>query len=449
MIFNNFRLKIIFRVILVGLSMILLTYVIKQPEWYVASFVNLVLIIGILVELFFFIDKTNRIFKDFLLSIKYKDYTKSLRLKKYGKSFNELNQVYESIISDFENISFDKESHYNYLLTVVEHINVAIICFNNEGKIVLCNKAASNLFNIQNLSSIHKIKQIDAKLYENLTKIKPGKTTLLKLLLNGELVQLSVFATSFKLKSESLKLVSLQNIKSELEEYELASWKKLIRVLTHEIMNSVTPISSLSESINHLFKNKSKPREIIEEFDDADYDEMKAGFESIEKRSKGLLGFVNQYKKLTKIPVPNFEIVQLKVLVDQVIVLYKKDLNENRISLLITIQENIEINADKALIEQVLINLLLNAIDAVKEKEKPEIQITAQQNENLVSLIFKDNGKGISEENIDQIFVPFFTTKEKGSGIGLSLCRQIMQLHKGSIKVISKENEGSEFVLEF
>jgi len=449
MIFINFRLKIVFRVVLLGLSMIMFTYVIKQPEWYVASFVNLVLIVGILVELFFFIDKTNRIFKDFLLSIKHKDFTKSMSLKKYGKSFHELNEVYESIISDFENISLDKASHYNYLLTVVEHINVAIICFNNEGKIVLCNKSANNLFTIQNLSSIHKIKQIDAKLYENITKIKPGKTSLYKLLLQGELVLLAIFATNFKLKNESLKLVSLQNIQSELEEYELASWKKLIRVLTHEIMNSVTPISSLSESINQLFKNKSKPQEIIEKFDDADYDEMKAGFQSIEKRSKGLLEFVNQYKKLTKIPTPNFETIQLKELVNQVVVLYKKDLSENKISLLITIQENIKINADKALIEQVLINLLLNAIDAVKGKENPEIQITAQQNENLVNLIFKDNGKGISEENIDQIFVPFFTTKEKGSGIGLSLCRQIMQLHKGSIKVLSKANVGSEFVLEF
>jgi nitrogen fixation/metabolism regulation signal transduction histidine kinase len=449
MIFNNFRIKIVFRVILLGLSMVLFTYVIKQQEWYVASFVNFMVILGILIELFLFIDKTNRIFKDFLLSIKYKDFTKSLRLKNFGKSFNELNEVYEDIINDYADISTDKESHYNYLLTVVEHINVAIMCFNNQGKIVLCNKAATFLLKIQNLNSIDKIKAIDPKLYNKLNQIKSGKTELYKLLINGELLQLSIFATSFKLKNESLKLVSLQNIQSELEEHELDSWKKLIRVLTHEIMNSVTPISSLSESINQLFENKDDPQKVIEEFDETDYEEMTSSFQSIEKRSKGLLGFVNQYRKLTKLPPPEFQEMNLNAVINEILVLYKKQINESHINLSLNIPEEISINADKGLLEQVFINLLLNAIDAVCQNKNPEIEILAQQKENTNCLLIRDNGKGISKENIDQIFVPFFTTKEKGSGIGLSLCRQIMQLHKGSIKVNSKENEGTTFVLEF
>jgi signal transduction histidine kinase len=234
-----------------------------------------------------------------------------------------------------------------------------------------------------------------------------------------------------------------------LEYQELESWQKLIRVLTHEIMNSVTPISSLSNAINDTFNETNGKKTELQKISDDDFEDIISSLKTIENRSKGLLKFVSSYKQLTKIPKPDIKEVNLTELVNHCHTLLKQKFKELNIHFTFNnSKEEFNCFADYDLIEQVMINLLLNAIDAVKNQEKPQITVGIKNELNKYKINIKDNGKGIEPEEIEKIFIPFYTTKKEGSGIGLSLSRQIMRLHKGNIQVNSEQGKGTEFVLE-
>jgi signal transduction histidine kinase len=262
-------------------------------------------------------------------------------------------------------------------------------------------------------------------------------------------LQLSIYATGFVLRQQQLILVAMQNIHNELEEKEMKSWQTLIRVLTHEIMNSITPIASLSATAYGLLKNNREckmPQSVNEVIGD-----VRDAVNTIEKRSKGLLDFIENYRKLTRIPKPDFKIVQVKNLFERVANLMKDQLENQAIDFRMQVDpESLEITADRALIEQVLINICKNSVEAVDGVSHPKIELWAGT-DGLGNPVVKiiDNGKGISEEVAEKIFIPFFTTKPQGSGIGLSLSRQIMRLHKGTLSVTSKPNVETIFTLRF
>jgi signal transduction histidine kinase len=253
------------------------------------------------------------------------------------------------------------------------------------------------------------------------------------------------------MRGEEFLLVSLQNISSELEEKEIESWQKLIRVLTHEIMNSITPISSLASTVREMLLTETNNEAFLRELDDDDIDNVKQALTTIEGRSHGLLNFVETYRNLTRIPRPNFRYFTILILFDRIQVLLKPKMDKYNINCSLKVYpDELMITADPDLIEQVFINLLLNAIDAVKEKPQPEITVTASVNaNNRINIDFYDNGYGIKPDILDKVFMPFFTSKKEGSGIGLSLSRQIMHLHKGSISVKSVPGEGTIFKLVF
>lgn len=245
------------------------------------------------------------------------------------------------------------------------------------------------------------------------------------------------------MRGKKYTLISLQNIHSELEEKEMEAWQKLIRVLTHEIMNSVTPISSLAGTVNKLLNDPGKL--------DDEISDIKNAVKTIQKRSEGLIHFVENYRNLTKIPKPNFETFRVSVLTDRIYNLMKNEFAGNNIKFNTSIvPDNLTLSADSELIEQVIINLLLNAKFAIKNQQNPEISIRSYTDAGSKVIIrVEDNGPGISKEIQDKIFIPFYTTKKDGSGIGLSLSRQIMRSHFGSITVVSKEGEGTAFILRF
>jgi len=449
MIFRSFRVKIALRIILTGLMMGAFVFSLSQDKWYVATGVSAILIVALMVDMFWFMDRSNREFRNLILALKHQDFSQSFISRYNEKSFVELEKEFRDIIELYKNARLEKEVHYQYLQFIINHINIAVICYRQDGSIELSNPAARALLGISNLSNLDLIRQIDKKLYDFISGLGPGEKELIKLMLKGELMVLSVYVTEFKLQDVSYKLVSLQNIRSELDEQELESWQKVIRVLTHEIMNSVTPVSSLSEAINEMLRDeKGRPKELkaIEEDDVSDmYDSLK----TIEERSKGLLNFVSTYKNLTRLPIPQFKNIKVEDLLNHVSVLMKKVLDKNDIDLETgTISPEIEIHADQDLIQQVLINLIVNAKDALQREKSKIIQLKAQKKNGKVIIQVKDNGPGIDEDNIDKIFIPFFTTKKSGSGIGLSLARQIMRMHKGSIYFTSNE-EGTTFTLEF
>ncbi len=403
------------------------------------------------VSLVLYTERTNSRLTKFFEGIRHSDFSASFSDKGLGKSFEDLSKEFNQIITEFRKNRAEKEEHFNYLLTVVQHVTIGIIVFRRDGKVDVFNNAIKKILRLSHLRNIAELKEIKDDLPETLMKMKAGDKLLIKLFLEDELIQLSISSTEFRMRGEEYVLVSLQNIHPELEENEIESWQRLIRVLTHEIMNSITPISSLASTVNEILTDPETNEIHPEKLTADDIESITTAMSTIESRSKGLLNFVEIYRNLTRIPKPNFRHFQMHELFDRVYELLKPKLEALDIQCECKVfPDDLMLLADPDLIDQVVINLLLNAIDAVKNQPNPKISITASVSINHRTMIeFADNGTGITPDLLDKIFMPFFTSKKEGSGIGLSLSRQIMQMHKGAISVKSKPSEGTVFTLTF
>lgn len=417
----------------------------------VSSVLLLVLFVLQLISLIRYVEQTNRKLTKLFESIRHTDFTNKFTNNQMGTSFDELNNEFNLVIEAFNKNKTEKEEHFNYLLTVIQHVSIGIIVFKQDGIVDVYNNAVKKLLQINALRNINNLSSISEKLPETLLNMRAGDKELVKLFVDDELIQLSVYATQFKMRGEELLLVSFQDINPELEQKEIESWQKLIRVLTHEIMNSITPISSLAATVSDILKETRESSPPRKKADIETFDDVCHAINTIERRSKGLLNFVEIYRNLTRIPKPNFRYFSVDELIDRAMELLAAKIDEHKIKTSIKIlPKDLKILADPDLIDQVLINLLLNAIDAIKETENPKITIMASVNlNNRITLEIADNGNGIKPDILDKIFMPFFTSKNSGSGIGLSLSRQIMQMHKGSISVRSKQDEGAIFTVIF
>ena len=451
MVYKNFRLIIIFRILLIIASAFLLVYLVYRTTYVVSTIILSILIVFQIYALVRYVDKTNQRLAHFLESIKFSDFTSSYSDKGKGKSFNRLNSAFNEVIRKFNKTRLAEEEHFNYLQTVVQHVKIGILAYKRNGDVDLYNNTAKNIFKISNLKNIKELKDVDPNLMELLLKIEAGDNHLYKLFIDNEIQQLSVYASEFRLKGEEYILISMQNIYSELEEKEIESWQKLIRVLTHEIMNSITPISSLASTVKELLADEDGSPSNLENIDAETIESVHEALKTIESRSMGLLNFVDVYRNLTRIPKPNFRHYKIRDLFDKVEQLLVPKLKELDIDCKCEVYpEDLKLTADPDLLEQVLINLLINAIDAVANTEKPIVRVQASVlPSGKICIEIRDNGQGIKPDIIDKIFIPFFTSKKGGSGIGLSLSRQIMHLHKGKISVNSQVDSGTIFRLTF
>lgn len=368
-----------------------------------------------------------------------------------GKSFEILSNSFNEVIEEFKKHRAEKEEHYNYLQTVVQHVNIGIICFDTEGNVDMYNNAAKRTLKKNIIRNINDLETVKKDLPEILLKMKAGDKMLVKIFTDDELKQLSFYATEFRMRGQEFILVAFYDIHAELEEKEIESWQKLIRVLTHEIMNSITPISSLASTVNDILLNSSSEKLELNTLDDDDLENIENAMQTIRRRSEGLLNFVDIYRNLTRIPQPNFRYFPVQEAFERAEQLLKQRIDKLGIQCSCNVYPlDLRLTADPDLIDQVLINLVLNAIDAVKNSDSPEVSLVAYNNQNNRTIIeVADNGTGIKPDIIDKIFMPFFTSKKEGSGIGLSLSRQIMHLHKGAILVKSKHDEGTVFTLKF
>ncbi|MEZ5195849.1 MAG: ATP-binding protein [Bacteroidales bacterium] len=398
-----------------------------------------------------YVNRTNAKLSQFFDSIRYSDFSTSFSDKSMGKSFQKLSSSFNDVINEFKKNRAEKEEHYNYLQTVVQHINIGIICFGHDGKVDMYNNTAKRIFKKNVIRNVSDLANVKSELPDTLLSMKAGNKALFKIFTDDELKQLSLYATEFRMRGEDYVLVAFHDIHAELEEKEIESWQKLIRVLTHEIMNSITPISSLASTVHEMLIDPSDEKPVIRALEDDDLENIDHALLTIQKRSQGLLNFVDIYRNLTRIPKPNFRYFQIKEAFERAEQLLKPKIEEFGISCTCKVYpEDLMLTADPDLLDQVIINLILNAIDAVKNKETPEVAMIAYNNQNNRTTIeVSDNGTGIQPDIIDKIFMPFFTSKKEGSGIGLSLSRQIMHLHKGSISVKSKMNEGTVFTILF
>lgn len=449
--FKKFRLWVFFRIALITANLLLLVILINRQQHEITSLIVGLIAIVQVSELIRYVERTNRKLTQFLESIRHSDFSTSFSDKGLGHSFEGLNRAFNEVIREFRKNRAEKEEHYNYLLTVVQHVSIGIIAFRKDGKVDIINNAVKRLLRISNLKEIQDLESVKTELPGLLLNMKAGDKQLIKLVVEDELQQLSVYATEFRMRGEEFLLVSLQNISSELEEKEIESWQKLIRVLTHEIMNSITPISSLASTVQDMLLEETESNLRLRELDEDDLESVQQALSTISSRSQGLLTFVETYRNLTRIPRPNFRYFPVKELFDRAHSLLRPKMDKFGIQCNARVfPEDLMITADPDLIDQVVINLLLNAIDAVKDTLQPIISVTASFNTNgRMSIDFADNGSGIKPDILDKIFMPFFTSKKEGSGIGLSLSRQIMHLHKGTITVKSRPGEGAVFTLVF
>jgi two-component system, NtrC family, nitrogen regulation sensor histidine kinase NtrY len=315
--------------------------------------------------------------------------------------------------------------------------------------------AAKNLLQIGQIKNISNMKSISQVLVDGFFMLKTGGRDLIKIERNGEEIQLAIYAIELTMRGEEFKLISLQNIKSELEEKEMEAWQNLIRVLTHEIMNSVTPISSLAGTVESELGHQLKNGDDVNTITNEEIQDLYLAVQTIHRRSDSLIKFVSDFRNLTRLTMPKLAQTKVRDLLDHVLMLLKYEIERGEIKLTYKVEpKNLEVLVDKEQIEQVLINLVKNAIQALEEndemdKEKLLIISANGLENNSVSISITDNGPGIEEDALKKIFIPFFTTKKSGSGIGLSLSKQIMRQHKGSISVKSVINQGTEFVLRF
>ena len=441
--FKRYKVNIIIRIITIVSLVLAFVYLVSYTEFYITVLAVGLMIIGTVWDLVRYTDQTNRDIAAFLLGIKYEDFSVTFTGKHKGQSFGELYQSFNEVNNKFREIQAEKEAQFQYLQTIVENVGVGLLCIDEDGEVLLMNKALKDLIKKPYLVNASSLNNVDERLLPLMNKMSSGDSELVKINVDNKLVQLSMQATEFKLRGKYYKLISMRNIQSELEEQELIAWQKLIRILTHEIMNSVTPIVSLTGAMDDMLGRDTQ------EFSPTEIVDMRQAIKAIKKRSEGLLHFTETYRTLTKIPPPTFERINGKLLIDRIHTLFKIELREKNIQLeKILPNQDLFFQADPELIEQVLINLIKNAIHAVQDSPDPRITLILQkQNDDKTSIRVADNGSGIEEEILDQIFVPFFTTKKEGSGIGLNLSRQIIRMHKGTLTAQSVVGQGTVFTI--
>lgn len=399
-------------------------------------------------DLYQLLNKAQNEVKEFAESIHYRDFSRHFNVKHAPAELQPLREGFNEINSTFKVISREKETQYVYLQKILELVDTGILSYKTDtGEIVWMNESFKRMMNIPYLKTIYSLEKRDEGLYKEAINIKTGESKLATATNDKASFKVLLSATAFQTDEQTFKLIAFQNVNEALDENEAEAWRKLLSVMTHEIMNSVAPISSLAETL------KNRLQQSVEHLQNKEgsVDDLALGIETIQRRSEGLLKFAETYRNLNKITTLNSKKILVRDLFENLNQLMQPTLEQKQIELDIILKDPaVTLDADVNLLEQVLINLLVNAIEAVKDKSDPQIILTASTTSAGKTVIkISDNGSGMSAEILDKIFIPFFSTRKNGSGIGLSLCKQIMLLHKGNIRVQSKEGEGSSFLLVF
>lgn len=438
--------QLILRIILLTVTAIAMAFVYFKEQYILSAFLLLVLIIQTTV-LIQYINQTNRKIAYFFEAIKNEDFTLRFPEKLSVKSLKELNHSLNSLNIMMQDIHIKKQAQEQYYLEIIKQADIGIFTFNTKGHILFANPKIEELFNYSPLNHIKQLAQIDTKLYALFSELKPFERKLIQLTNEREKKQIALKSTATTLNGEELILVVAQDIHQELDEKETDSWSRLIRVLTHEIMNTITPITSISESVLKYYKTKDGLIP-LKEYTENHIKNTAKGLEVIKEQGADLMEFVQSYRSFLSLPKPDKVLVSAQKLLEKIKVLMNQE-NESNISFIVeTKPEELELYIDEKQISQILINLSKNAIQSLGDQENGTIKITAgisKDHKKYISVW--DNGPGISPDLIEEVFVPFFTTKNSGTGIGLSLSKQIMHLHGGNIAVVSREN--TRFTLTF
>jgi two-component system, NtrC family, nitrogen regulation sensor histidine kinase NtrY len=444
--FKKYQWRILIRVVLMLTTLTAAAFLIVGKQ-YIYLLVIVPVVIYQVIDFFRFHQKAQEEVSQFVESVHYRDFSRYFDVKQAPLELQPLRKGFNDINTTFKTISREKETQYVYLQKILELVDTGILSYNHRtGEVVWMNESLKKMLGIPYLKSIHSLEKRDERLYKETLELKPGENRIVPISKDKSSLKIVLSATAFQTDGEIFKLVAFQNVNEALDETEAKAWQKLLSVMTHEIMNSVAPISSLAATL----KNRLNDSATYLNNESGVVEDLQLGIETIQRRSEGLLKFAETYRNLNKITQPNLKKIHVRNLFETLHQLMQPTLAQKNIELEIILKEpGMEAAVDVNLVEQLLINLVVNGIDAVKEKEQPRIILSAYKENGKSIIKVADNGNGIPEELLDKIFIPFFSTKKSGSGIGLSLCKQIMLLHKGTIQVQSVAGEGSVFVLQF
>lgn len=455
MAYRHYKLGIILRVVMLCVGLITFAFAIHKllivkpniPLVVIILSPIILFIVYSLHNLFKFTIKRFYEMDDFFESTKYKDFSRWYPEQSGAQDIRDLHKGFNSVNETIKTLNKEKEAQHLYLKKILELIDTGIIAYNiPSGDVLWINDAFKNILNLPSFKSIQFVKKRQSELYHDIFETEHGNNEPLSISVNNEKIKILLSSSVFYVKEDQFKLIVLQNVDDTINRTESEAWKKLLSVMTHEIMNSIAPISSLADTLQTKVKLSSGNVSDNEFMNDLD-----AGIESIKNRSEGLLRFAKTYRSLNKVTELNLSKVLVNDLFENIKILMQASLESKDIDLVfINNTPDLHIEIDRYLIEQVIINLILNAVEACKNSDDPKIMVSAEKNIKSQSIIkILDNGTGIPEDIIDNVFIPFFSTKKNGSGVGLSLSKQIMILHRGKILIKSKENKGTSVQLVF
>lgn len=445
--FQNLEFKILYRVIFLFGTLLITSFLFAKNEW-TYLFILVPVVLFQLFDLFRFHRKAFEEINLFVESVHYKDFTRHFNVSNAPSELKALRKGFNQINETFKIISNEKEIQYQYLQNIMELVNTGILSYETEtGEVIWMNESLKKMLQLPYLKTIHSLEKREEELYNDIIHLKPGEGKIANAYPEKGKFKVLLSATAFQTEGKKYNLIAFQNINEAVDETEAKAWQKLLSVMTHEIMNSVAPISSLAGTLkNNLHKSRQPSAD--KELELAD---LEIGIETIQRRSEGLLKFAETYRNLNNISTPEVKNIYVRSIFENICNLMQPETDRKNIEIEIVLKDmDLIIEADETLMEQVLINLLVNAMEAVKDIEDRKIILSAGKNyQNKAFIKVSDNGTGMDNDILENIFIPFFSTKKRGSGIGLSLCKQIMMLHKGNIQVQSRLGEGSVFTMQF
>lgn len=439
--------KILIGILILFLTLLATTYIlsIKSYQW-------LLLIIPFIIIQIAYIFKLQRKayneLNDFVESVKYRDFSRHFNVKRAPLELKNLRHGFNEINDAFRNVSKERETQYQYLQKIMEMVNTGILSYDLETyEVQWMNESLKQSLQLPYLKTIKSLEKRNKEIYDDLISLNSGESKISNLHIGLATTKMLLSATAFQTGNRKYALIGFQNINNAIDETESEAWKKLLSVMTHEIMNSVAPISSLANTLQTRLKERKESNTTN---DLSTFDDINVGIDTIKKRSESLLRFAETYRSLNKIAAPDIKSFYVCDLFENIFNLMEPTMQQKDIEFEILLKEpGLQLDADISLIEQVLINLVVNAMEAVKDVKEKTITLGGEYINNKILIRVTDNGSGMSREILDKVFIPFFTTKKNGSGIGLSLCRQVMRAHRGNLQVISEEGKGSVFTLNF
>jgi nitrogen fixation/metabolism regulation signal transduction histidine kinase len=450
MAFRRYSIRLASRLVVTLAAMFAVTWLALKPGYHSLTAIASAVLLLSAFELWRTVTRGNREISRFLDAARYADFSQRFSLGGMGSDFEELGQTFTDILDRQRKLRMEQAAGIRHLQALIEHIPVPLLTIHGDGSLTLQNNAARRLFGAAHVVRLQDLEQFGSSFHQAVSQAVPGTRELVKFSVDDVEYQLTMAATEIIVAGDIERLVSLQDIQTELDESQAQAWQDLVRVLTHEIMNSITPVTSLARTAKDVVDDlveQSGPESPLA----GDLGDLRDAVATVARRSDSLMQFVDSYRQITRLAPPSKKRIQLMDLFDAVARLAIAESPENETMLVHDVDPpGLDVHADRDLLEPVLLNLLRNARQATEELDVPQIRLMGRLNRRgHVVIEVRDNGPGVPDELTRRIFVPFFTTREGGSGVGLALARQVMISHGGFIRVDRNEGGGARFTLIF